>query len=279
MAKKPKKPFRTLAVRYNGDCPRTSIFTIDDDIGDWIDPCYDAIVWNEFSVYGIPDTETDMDKVLNDDFESAVTIGDIFGCHISKALIINLGEDPYVVCDDENADLEAMYSVLREHEEDFEYLDFYDNIYYIHEIELHAEYQNLGYEKILLQQLPAIIVRSLHVFPSLLLYYPRPTRYDEKERDEEAEAILRHRLNYRMQNILKSEHNGNISLFPPKREVPLSEINRYLGRRNPGDVVPEANRNQEIYRLYKSVGFKEIGNTGWLFKIISSIYTKDGLNH
>ena len=273
MKKKIKQPFKTIAVKYNCNCPRTSIFTVDDSIGDWIDPCSDTIAWNEFSVYGIPDTEADMDNIYNDDFTSAVMIGNILGCHISKSLIIDLGEDPYTVCDDEHADLEAMYSVLQEHEDDFGHLDFYDDIYYIQEIELNAEYCGLGYEELLLQQLPAIIVRSLHVFPSLLLYFPQPTRYDENERDEESEAILRHRMNYRMQNLLKSERDDNISLFPPKREVPLSEINRVLGRRNPGELVPATNRNQELYRLYESVGFKEIGETGWLFKAITDVYS------
>jgi|GEM_PF-1684047 len=278
MATSAKKPFETLAVRYDAGCVRTSIFSIDDSLGEWVDPYDDTISWNNFLVYGVPDTEDALDKVWDDDFTSAIQIGRISGCHIPKSLIVNLGAEPYQVCDAADADLEAMYSVFQEYEEDF--MDFYDDIYYIHEIELNAEYQGYGYETILLLQLPAIIVKALRVFPSLLMYYPAPTQYDEPERDLEAEAILTHRLEYNSQKIFKSKGDDNVFLFPPKREVPEKEINRFLGRRNPGDTVPEAYRNQALYSLYESVGFKEIGQTGWLCKPIASIFTaKSGLNY
>jgi hypothetical protein len=61
--------------------------------------------------------------------------------------------------------------------------------------------------------------------------------------------------------------------------VPGNEINRFMGRRNPGDIVPEANRNQDAYELYLTAGFKEIEQTGWLYKRIGSIYTEDGLRY
>jgi len=279
MKNKIEKPFERLAVRYAPNNAITSSFSVDDEIGYWIDPCDDAITWNEFTVYGIPfpPNVDDADEETDDDLSQAIEIGKISGCHIAKSLIVNLGGDPYEACDDAHAELEAMYSVIQEYEDDF--IDWCDDIYYIHEVELNPEYQGFGYEEALLYQLPAIIVESLHVFPSLLMYFPRPTQYDEPERDEDMDAIIRHHFEYRYQNIVKGEDDDNVILFPPKHKIPEEEINRLLGRRNPGTTVPEAYRDQDIYNLYKSVGFKEIGRTGWLCKRIASIFTEDGLNH
>ena len=278
MINKSKKPFDRLAVRYLSNDERISEFSVDEKIGQWLDPCYDAIAWSEFIVYGFPPTSSDEDEddEPEDDFSTATEIGKISGCHIARSLIVNLEDDPYVVCDDADQDLEAMYSVLQEHEGDF--ID-YNDIYYLLEIELKPEYQGFGYEAILLMQLPAIIVRSLHVFPSLIMHLPRQTQYDEPEQNEEMDAIIRHHSEYILQNIDKSVKDDNVVLFPPMHKIPEKEINRMLGRRNPGDTVPEAYRNQEIYRLFKSVGFEEIGRTGWLCKRIANIFTEDGLNH
>jgi len=272
-----KKPFKTLAIRHNADDMRVAVFSIDDTPGQCVDPNYDAIKWSEFLVYGISDSDEEINKVFEDDFSSATKIGSIMGYYVSCALMMNLGYNPYMICDDESADLEAMCSVLMEYEDDF--MDYTDDIYYIHEIELDSKYQGMGYEKTLLLQLPSIIVKMLQVLPTLLIYYPAPIMREEPERDLEAEAILMHRLRYNTQEIFKEKKTDNISLFPPIREVPEREINRYLGRRNPGDAVPEAHRNQALYKLYKSAGFQEIGQTGWLCKPIASIYSKDGMNY
>lgn len=272
-----KKPFKTLAVRYNTGYVGSAIFSIDDDLGEFVDSFDDTLEWHEFWVYGVSDIDEDIDKIYEDDFSSATQIGIISGCHIPNSLILNLGEDPYQICDSNHGDLEAMYSVLREYEDDF--IGYNDDIYYIEEIELDFTYQGFGYEKILLLQLPAIIVKALRVFPSLLMYYPKPAKYRKPKRDLKAEAILMHRIEYAMQKSIKSKENEKILLFPPIVDVPEKEVNRVLGLRNPGDTVPEAYRNQGLYKLYESAGFKEIGKTGWLCKPIASIYYKDGLNH
>ena len=279
MIHKNEKPFDRLAVIYNVNDAVTSYFSIDDKLGHWIDPCFDAIYWNEFIVYGIPSisNENEMDDDLEDDLSSGIEIGKIVGCHIAKSLIENLGAEPYVACDDSDAVLEEMYSVLQEHMD--EELDWIDDIYYLHDIEIKPEYQGFGYEVILLRQLPAVIVKSLQVFPSLLVFLPRQIQYDEPESNDEMNAIIRHRLEYSWQNIHKDIHGDNVVLFPPKHDIPEKEINRLLGRRNPGDTVPVAYRDQEIYKLYKSAGFWEIGKTGWLCKIIANIFTKDSMNH
>lgn len=275
MVDKKDKPFNGLAVGEGIDSPRTSMFSTDDNPGSWIDPSDDAIVWHELSVYGIPDMSDD--EVLAGDYSSAIEIGTVMGCHVACSLILNLGADPYVACDDADANLEAMYSIIQEHENDF--IDHLDDIFYIHEIELKPEYQGFGYERTILLQLPAIIVRALHVFPSLIMYFPSPTQHDETGLDEETEALIRHRLNYRLQKINKKTNDGNLVLFPPKQDIPEKAINYVLGRRIPGSIVTETYRNHDIYDLYKSAGFSEVGKTGWLCKTIANVYSDDGLNY
>ena len=278
MAKRKKMPFESLAIQRSAGIERTTIVDINGKRGCWIDPCFDAIAWDEYIVYGISNSEEEIEKAAEGDLSSATRIGKIEGCHIAKSLIVNLGDDPYITCDGAHADLEAMYSVLQEYKPFAEEECFVDDIYYIQEIEMEPEYQKIGYEKALLLQLPAILVKQLHVFPSLLIYFPRPTHRDEPERDEEAEAILLHRINYATQNITTREKDDNVIIFPPKCAIPEKEINRVLGRRNPGESVPEAYRDNDVYKLYKSAGFKQINKTGWLCKHITSIDDEDESN-
>ena len=278
MANKGKKkglPFETIAIRCAVASNETSIFSVNDKIGEWVSPYDDTLTWVEFTVYGLPDSEEEQEKAQESDFSSATQIGKISGYHIPLSLIINLHGDLYAVCDSANADLEAMISVIQEFEDIFEDFDVYDDMFYIHEIELLSDYQNLGYEKKLLLQLPAIITKALRVFPSLLMYYPRQTQYDEPERDAEAEAILLHRLEFEFntRESKDSKKSDNVTYFPSVRDIPEKEINRFLGRRNPGTTVPDSHRNHQLYNLYEAVGFKEAGNSGWLYKIITDIYS------
>ena len=273
-----KKPFGALAIRDGIRC-ETVVFSIDENPGNGIDPCDDTLEWNEFVIFGVTDEENDLWIAAGNEVSFTTQIGSVLVCHIPKSLIINLGGDPYDVCDSADTDLEAMYSVLQEYEdsEEFEDFVFIDDIFYIHEIELNSEYQGLGYEETILQQLPAVIVKSLRVFPSLLMYYPTLVQHSEQEIDKEIQTVLRHRMEYAFKDFAKDK-NSKVVSFPPKHKVSEKDFNRHMGRRNPGDITPAANRNPELIRLYHSVGFKELGHTGWLYKRIINIFTKDGLH-
>jgi hypothetical protein len=71
---------------------------------------------------------------------------------------------------------------------------------------------------------------------------------------------------------------GNIIMLSPENEISERErqVNRFLGRRNQGDIIPYGKRNLDLYKTYESVGFEEIGKTGWLCKHITSVYSLDG---
>jgi len=71
MINKILKPFDRLAVRYLSDDERISHFSVDDEIGNWIDPSYDAIAWSEFLVYGFPPLLNDTDE---DGFEDDLSL-------------------------------------------------------------------------------------------------------------------------------------------------------------------------------------------------------------
>jgi hypothetical protein len=296
MANKKKKPFKTLAV-WGGGSGESSVFATTDSLGEWIDPFSHTLFWNEFSVYGVPDSEADSEDGWGEDYSKATLIGGIRGCHIPVSLINNLGEDPYEVCDASDADLEAMYSVLQEHN-DGELLDFVDNIFYIHEIELLPEYRGCEYEELLLLQLPAVIAKSLRVFPDLLMYLPTLLTSEAENGSDDDDS----RSWSNWQRMLVKDGDGNIAMLAPEDEISEKErrINQFLGRRNPGDIVPclrhgisalradssEYNvhshiiqggeRDPNLYKTYKTVGFEEIGKTGWLYKQITSVFSLDG---
>jgi hypothetical protein len=42
------------------------------------------------------------------------------------------------------------------------------------------------------------------------------------------------------------------------------------------DIIPYGKRDLDLYKTYESVGFEEIGKTGWLCKHITSVYALDG---
>jgi hypothetical protein len=221
---------------WGGGSGESSVFSTTDSLGDWIDPFSHTILWSEFAVYGVPDSLIDEDCGWDEDYSKAVLMGGIRGCHIPVSLIANLGEEPYEVCDASDADLEAMYSVLQEYN-DGELLDFVGDIYYIHEIELNPEYRGYEYEELLLLQLPAIITKSLRVFPDLLMYLP---------------------------TLLDSEM-GNVDDTDSRSR---SNWQRML--------VKDGERDPNLYKTYKTVGFAEIGKTGWLYKQITSVFSLDG---
>ncbi|MDR0929304.1 MAG: hypothetical protein LBM74_06260 [Oscillospiraceae bacterium] len=282
MARAKAKPFKMLAVRHQPSPAEASVFALNDDPGQCVDPLDDLIDWVGFSVYGVhgsgDDAEEALERLDEDDFSMVTTIGKITGWHVPISTIESLGADAHDACDTKDAHLEAMYSALCESDDlEDDLMDFDARIYCIDEIAMEPAYHGMGYEGILLKQLPGILVKALRALPSLLVVHPAPTQYMEPERNEEAEAILAHRLAYNFDR--HSEKEDKIVLFPPVQEVPLSEINRVLGRRNPGETVPQAHRNQSLYALYEAAGFEEIGQTGWLYKRIASIYTEDGLNH
>ena len=280
MVKKKNFPFNTIMIvnNANSDENLSTMFDIRDNPRRWIIPVCDTIIRYELLIYGIPDEYSDPDDAPDEIISIATKIGNIQGCYIANELIINLGWDPYDVCDEADGDLEAMYSCLKEAESTIFDMDFFNDIFYIDEIEFEPDYQGLGYEERILYQVPAIIVRELQVFPSLLMYYPSQIEHDEPECDVEMDNIVLHRLNYTYKNIIGDKVDDNITLFPPKHKIPEKEINRLMGRRNPGETTIEEHRNKDLYKLYRSVGFKEINNSGWLYKRINSIYTKNGLN-
>jgi len=279
-------PFKTLAVLYDAGT-RVATFSVDDPPGIWIQPIADTIdivAHTVLSIYGIPYDSDDDDYYDDNDEErytqpeyfsnTGVLIGKIFGAHIPTGLIINLGGDPYEACDAQSEELEAMYSVIEEYSLVDEVFDNAE-IYYLHEIELKPEYQNMGYELVLLKQLPSIIVTALRVFPSLILYFPRPTQIIEREPDLEVEEVFRHRASYNLREVLEEEEKSNVAMFPPlirfSKEREEKEINRLMGKRDPGSIIPIKLRNRDVYNLYKSAGFTEAGQSGWLYKIITDI--------
>ena len=227
----------------------------------------------EFLVYGFNDDEETgyiTEKIYEDDFSKAIQIGNIIGYHIPVDLIVNHLYDPYTICDDHSALLESVYSVVKEFADELEQF-LISSIFFIDEISIEPEYQNKGYEKVLLRQLPAFLSKALRIDTTILMYKISLLAEPDSERDIEAEEILAHRYKYEKQMNSKNNENS-IKVFPPKLELTENNINYLLGRRIPEKAVIKSLLDQSSIRIFKSVGFKELGKSGWMYKYIKSIY-------
>ena len=271
---KNKNQFKQIAIKYvNNNYESTSVFSIDSPAGEFIDPVTDTIMLVEFLVYGFNEDEeigNITDKIFEDDFSKAIQIGSILGYHIPVDLIVNHLYDPYTICDDHSALLESVYSVVKEFADELEQY-MISSIFFIDEINTKQEYQNRGYEKVLLRQLPAFLSKALRIDTTILMYKVNLLAEPESERDIEAEEIMAHR--YKFEERKKSKNNEkNIKVFPPKLELTENNINYLLGRRIPGKEVTKSLLDQSSIRVFKSIGFKELGQSGWMYKYIKSIY-------
>ena len=209
MANKSNESYKTLAVKYIQDSSDTAVFSIDKKLGAFIDLFEDTINWVMFDIFGVPESEEYCENVHIHRTFSLNCIGGFNGCHIPFSLINNLHSETYSVCKSAHDVLEELHSIIQDNKDIFGDISLYNDIFYIDDINFEDDYENIGYEKSILLQLPAIIVKTLHVFPSLLMYDP---------------------------------HRSD--LFEPA----------------------------QLYKLYESAGFKIVGDSGWLYKKITSIY-------
>ena len=144
----------------------------------------------DWTFWGIP--EVCPDKDWGGIFTSALDMGDYSGCiklgtlsgHLllCKQMIVD-GHRPMIVCDDESADLGCVMTILADQEGPLNewtgepLLD----VLYIDELTIEESLQRQGLGSRLLQELPSICRDLLHVFPSILVYYPEYADDDQED--------------------------------------------------------------------------------------------------
>jgi len=274
MDNKKRKIFPQIAVKHLYDINKSiTVFDANETPGRFIDPVSDSIIQADFEIYGYYDDieGTIQSNIIEEhDFSNAFLIGYIYGHFIPIDLILNYHYDPYTACDDFDSVLESMYSVINEFTDDGEFDGkyFIESIYYLHEIVIKDEYKNLGYEKMTLIQLPALLYKTLRSSVTIIMYCLSFTFEDEY--NPEAEDIINQKEAFEKQ--FKGKNDTNVTVFPPIKKISEEGLNYIMGRRNPGSIVPKENRDLKIFRLYKSSGYKELGKSGWMYKYIKSIY-------
>ena len=241
--------------------------------------CTDScVIWNNITFYGIPFNLTDeqMDNIYDGDYHDAIKIGELFGCMILCKHILNEGYDPVEICDNVAGDLEYAMSALSDIEGPLnsDNGEPYQDVYYIHELNMLPSYDDKLLKNKIIDELPKIIISLLHVSPEIIAYYPSPLEY-ERDPDELArkkalnlfaaqkiEAATK-RMNLNNDDI--SEDNKIIN-FGDRYPFSDDEINIIMGRRHSGSSYPEEVKDKSKFAFYEANGFIEAGDSRLLYR-------------
>ena len=153
--------------------------------------------------------------------------------------------------------------------------DPYQDIYYIHEFKMLPNYDNEFLKNRIIEELPGLILKLLHVVPDIIAYYPAPLEYepdpDKESRYDTLQAIVAQRLNSLTNSIdvdekEKQDIDKKMLKFGDIYQFSDDEINYIMGRRNSGSSYPEEAKDKKEYIFYESHGFQEVGDSRLLYK-------------
>lgn len=243
-----------------------------DTSGSSNDDCYDTcVIWNEITYYGFPDEldEKYHEKIENNDYSDGTYLGKIKGCLILCKQMIDEGEDPHLVCDDLDADLEYVISALSDPDQPLDENPFQD-IFYIHEFVLIDAYQSTNLKRLILERLPSTLLKLFHVKPDLIAFYPEPLEHEPNLEDEKKSNLLSRLAMHKIDSAFSPENTaGNdsgISSVFSSYQFSEDDLNIIMGRRNSSSGYPAHAKDEKEFLLYQSAGFAESGNSRLLFK-------------
>ena len=122
--------------------------------------------------------------------------------------------------------------------------DPYQDIYYIHEFKMLPNYDNEFLKNRIIEELPGLILKLLHVAPDIIAYYPAPLEYepdpDKEFRYDTLQAIVAQRLNS-LTNSIDVDEKENKSLIttrPFRASHHNASLNSLIGGNNaaPGEI-------------------------------------------
>ena len=226
-------------------------------IGESFDEHYTFLVYGEIDLYGVPATEipvknakstddsnqnTAKDRLTDVDYEnlsSLVKLGTIVGTMIMVKELIDFGHNVFLTCDDEDADLGYVISVLEDKNCPMNKHtgNPYQNIFYIREIAFEEKNINKTIKKRIMRELPFIIYEFFHVRPDIMTYIAAPVgdewKTDQQKADELA-ATTRVMENFEI-NLINYLHQDDQPYKSPKHSLSEKDLNVTLGRRTPGE--------------------------------------------
>lgn len=241
--------------------------------------CTDScIIWNNIAFYGIPSDLTDeqMDNIYEGDYHDAIKIGELLGCLILCKQILNEGYDPVEICDNESGELEYAMSALSDIEGplNLDSGDPYQDVYYIHELNMFPSYDDELLKSKIIDELPRIIISLLHASPEIIAYYPSPLEYEPDPNELARNEALKLFAAQKMEAVAKrmNLHNDDISEdnkiinFGDGYRFNDDELKIVMGRRHSGSSYPEEAKDKSEFAFYEANGFIEAGDSRLLYK-------------
>lgn len=220
------------------DCAHADnvLFTLNDDYERFHECVDDCLVWCDIVFYGIPVGLTDdqMEEIYERNYRHAVRIGRLTGCLILARDLLEMDEDPLMACDAADADLGYIMAALTDTDGPLneETGDFYQDVFYLHDLEIGKKYGDL-YKGKILDDLPNLIFSFLHVVPDVFAFYPAPLRCAKDPQGEGNELLP--------------------SIVAKKGQVS-------------GSSYPVDTRDLKEYAFYKARGYREAGGSGVLYR-------------
>lgn len=222
---------------------------------EYSDPIVDYIVCCELDYYGVTE---DSDDVC-DNTDERIYLGKIKGYLILTHLMELMCEDVYEVCDDHSGELEMIMSIITRHGG----REIEDDVLYITEASVSDDVF-----KIIMRELPNVIMKHYHSYPGLLVYYPEPLPYTKeksayhKAKEDMAQMIARDVIFEKEISTIINEDGQTIKIG-----LDEEQINYVLGRWNDYNTYPESAKNKAEFERFEEVGFTEMDNTRLLYKV------------
>lgn len=270
-----KIKFQSICAYYS--CDNNHFFDIDSDYDDY--DCHDTcLVWNSITFYGVPFDLLDdkMTSLYEGDYRDAVKIGELLGCLILCRQMLDEGEDPLIICDDVDGDLEYTISALTDENGSLnpEHGDPYQDVYYIHEFNMEAGYDDARLKSRIIKELPGLIFKFSHIAPDILAFYSAPLKYtpdpDKEARYQALQSICAQKITSTFGAIFEEKQNkkDNIIKFGDAYQFSEDELNMVMGRRHSCSSYPETAKNKDEYAFYEANGFKEVSDSRLLCKYV-----------
>lgn len=253
------------------------IFDVSNYSGDDFDCHTSYIIPISMSYRGVPSNLTDdeLEDIFSGNTKKCPKIATLDAWLILCKQIIDEGENPYIICDDIDGDLEYVMSALTEGEGPLnkENGNAYQNLLYIHEIIVEKEYRRQGLGSRILSELSYTIADSFYNKPEIIAYFVAPTKNDWKDenqlvRENAVRYLANDKMSHYYESILERKSNDDkIINFSSHYRFTDDEINLALGRRHIGSRYPEELKNPVFRGFYETNGFIEAGNSRVYYKI------------
>lgn len=268
-----KTHFQSICADFSDS--QIHLFDIEKEYDDY--DCHDTcVIWSHITFYGVPlnASDDDIQSLYEHDYKNALKIGELTGCLIMCKQMLFESEDPLIICDDLDADLEYTVSALSDEECPLDE-NPYQDVYYIHDLAMEDGYKDdVLLKSRIIDELPVLILKFLHVAPDILAFYPLPLEHEPDPDEEVRYNALQNIKAQKISSALASlsdeqpEEKSNVINFGDAYKFSEDELNMVMRRRYSGSSYPEAAKDKDEYAFYATNGFIEANDSRLLYKYV-----------